>query len=112
MHPLHCAKVPTSVPEHCRQVLPPYFLTQVITEDGLVQASEEFSAAAHGDRPTLRDFCAGRAEAAAAAAAADAAAASDDERADARAEAETWTFLRILFEDNASECAAYRTHRP
>jgi hypothetical protein len=73
-----------------------------------VQASEEFSAAAHGDRPTLRDFCAGRAEAAAAAAA-DAAAASDDERADARAEAETWTFLRILFEDNASECAAYPT---
>jgi hypothetical protein len=84
----------------------PFHTSQVITEEGLVQASEEFSAAAHGDRPTLRDFCAARAGAAAAAAEA---AAADDDKADARAEAETWTFLRILFEDNASECAL-QTH--
>lgn len=73
---------------------------QVITEQGLVQASEEFNNAAHGDRPTLRDFCAQRAAAATAAAKE---ASSEDAAADARMEAETWTFLRILFEDNASE---------
>lgn len=60
---------------------------QVITEQRLVEASEHFEAAAHGDRAMLRAFCEHKAGEV------------------SGAEAETWAFLRILFEDNATECA-------
>lgn len=61
---------------------------QVITEQGLVQHSESFeSAIAGGDRTTLQSFCGQKATAALSRGLAD--------------EAETWTFLSVLFEEDA-----------
>jgi protein transport protein SEC31 len=60
-------------------------VTQVVTENALVQHSEAFEASiAGGDRAALRDFCNHKAAAAA-----------------AGEEAETWTFMGVLFEDDA-----------
>jgi len=66
----------------------------VITEQRLVEASEHFEAAAHGDRAMLRAFCEHKAGEV------------------SGAEAETWAFLRILFEDNATECVPLIDCRP
>jgi len=63
-------------------------MTQVVTEQNLVTHSEAFETAlAGGDRSTLKEFCAQKAAAAAGAHAND--------------EVETWTFLGVMFEEDA-----------
>ncbi|KAI8473947.1 MAG: hypothetical protein J3K34DRAFT_161809 [Monoraphidium minutum] len=64
---------------------PSVAISQVVTEGALVQHSELFeSSIAGGDRGALRDFCATKAAA-----------------AQGTDEAETWTFMGVLFEDDA-----------
>jgi hypothetical protein len=63
----------------------PLWSSQVVTEQALVQHSEAFECAvAGGDVAALKDLCSHKAAAAAAA-----------------EDAETWTFLGVMFEDDA-----------
>lgn len=61
---------------------------QVVTEQELVAASEQFEEAARGDRGALLEFCRNKAA------------------SSHGPEAETWSFLRIMFEEDPTTCGA------
>lgn len=63
---------------------------QVVTEQELVAASEHFEEAARGDRGALLEFCRNKAA------------------SSHGPEAETWSFLRIMFEEDPTTCGAAR----
>ncbi len=68
--------------------------SQVVTERGLVAASEQFEEAARGDRGAMLEFCRRKAE------------------GSTGSEAETWSFLRVMFEEDPTTCAAAQRPTP